>query len=165
MLRKSWLRIRGWMHRRRLDEEFSDEVQAHLDMLADDFERQGMTPRDARLAARRSFGGVEQIREEHREGRGLMHLERLWADLVYAVRTMRRNSAFTLVAVATLALGIGVNVTLFTAFNAVVLKSLAVADPTACTGWSAGLRRVRGAIFSMHSRSRNLCIWGNTIAA
>jgi macrolide transport system ATP-binding/permease protein len=127
---RKWIsKIRGWVLRRKLEEEFSEEVQAHLDLLADDFERQGMSKSEARLAARRSFGGVTQIREEHREGRGLMQLERLWADLMYAARTMRRSPMFTLVAVATLALGIGVNVTLFTAFNAVVLKSLAVADP------------------------------------
>jgi predicted permease len=123
-------RIRGFVLRRRLEEEFSEEVQAHLDMLADEYERQGMSTREARLAALRSFGGVEQVREEHREGRGMMHLERLAADLVFAVRTMRRNPAFTAVAVATLALGIGVNTTLFTAFNAVVLKTLPVADPS-----------------------------------
>src|SRR5262252_3845238 len=122
-------RIRGMIFRTKMEEEFSEEIRAHLDMLAEEFERNGLSPAEARLAARRSFGGVEQIREEHREGRGLMQLQRLWADLTYAARTMRRSPVFTLVAVATLALGIGVNVTLFTAFNAVVLKSLAVADP------------------------------------
>jgi predicted permease len=129
MFRKFVARVRGMLSRRRLEEEFCEEIHGHLDMLAADFERQGMSPRDARLAARRSFGGVEQIREEHREARGLLHMERLAADLAFAFRTMRRNPAFTLVSVATLALGIGVNVTLFTAFNAVVLKSLPVADP------------------------------------
>jgi predicted permease len=130
MLRRIMARVRGLLFRRKLEQEFSDEVQAHLDMLAAEYERQGMTAREAALAARRSFGGVEHVREEHREGRGLMHLERLAADLMFAVRTMRRNPGFTAVAVVTLALGIGVNTTLFTAFNAVVLKSLPVADPS-----------------------------------
>jgi predicted permease len=129
MLRILIARVRGFLTRRRREQEFSDEVQSHLDMLAEEYERQGMSPRDACLAARRSFGGVEQIREEHREARGIMHVERLVADLVFAARTMRRNPGFTAVAVATLALGIGVNTTLFTAFNAVVLKALPVTDP------------------------------------
>jgi predicted permease len=129
MLRILIARVRGFLTRRRREQEFSDEVQSHLDMLAEEYERQGMSPRDACLAARRSFGGVEQIREEHREARGIMHLERLAADLAFAARTMRRNPGFTAVAVATLALGIGVNTTLFTAFNAVVLKALPVTDP------------------------------------
>ena len=129
MLRKASARVRGMLSHRRLEEEFSEEVRAHLDMLAEEFEQRGMTPAEARLAARRSFGGVEQIREEHREARGLMHLERLAADLVFALRLMRRNPGFTAVAVLTLALGIGVNATLFSAYNAVALKPLSVADP------------------------------------
>ena len=129
MLRKASARVRGMLSHRRLEEEFSEEVRAHLDMLAEEFEQRGMTPAEARLAARRSFGGVEQIREEHREARGLMHLERLAADLVLALRLMRCNPGFTAVAVLTLALGIGVNATLFSAYNAVALKPLSVVDP------------------------------------
>src|SRR5215472_3265818 len=129
-LRTAASRILGALRHRRLEDEFSLEVQAHLDLLAEDFVRRGMTPEAARLAARRSFGGVEHIREEHREARGLMHLDRLAADLGYALRMMRRNPGFTLAAVLTLALGIGVNTTLFTAYNAVVLKPLPIADPS-----------------------------------
>ena len=130
MLRTLIARVWGLITRRRREQEFSEEVQAHLDMLAEEYKQRGMTPREAYWAARRSFGGVEQIREEHREARGIMHLERLAADLVFAARTMRRNPGFAIVAVATLALGVGVNTTLFTAFNAVVLKALPVTDPS-----------------------------------
>jgi predicted permease len=129
MLRALLARVQGLLLRRQMERDFSDEVQAHLEMLADEYQQRGMTAREARLAARRAFGGVEQVREVHREGRGLMHVERFAADLLYAERTMRRNPGFTTVAVVTLGLGIGVNTTLFTAFNATVLKPLPVADP------------------------------------
>src|ERR1051326_8742533 len=129
MLRTYLARIRGLIFRRRLEDEFTEEIQTHLEMMSAEFERQGMNRTEARRAALRSFGGVEPIREEHREARGLMHLERLVADVAFAVRMMGRNPGFTAVAVLTLALGIGVNAMLFSAYDAVALKPLPVADP------------------------------------
>ncbi len=122
-------RLRATFDRRRREREFSEEVEAHLAMLAEDHERGGMDPAAARLAALRDFGGVAHVQEIHREARALLHIDRLLADLRYALRSMRRNPGFTLLAVATLGLGIGVNTTLFTAYNAVVLKPLPMADP------------------------------------
>jgi len=129
MLRTYLARIRGLIFRRRLEDEFTEEIQTHLEMMSAEFERQGMNRTEARRAALRSFGGVEPIREEHREARGLMHLERLVADVAFAMRMMGRNPGFTVVAVLTLALGIGVNAMLFSAYDAVALKPLPVADP------------------------------------
>src|SRR5256714_8772500 len=124
-------RIRTTFRQRRREEEFSAEIEEHLALAADEFVRRGMSPAEARLAARRSFGGVTQMQDEHREARGLMHLHRFYADVKYAVRMMRLNPGFTMLAVLTLGLGIGVNTTLFTAYNAVVLKPLPIADPDA----------------------------------
>ena len=122
-------RLTGSTRHASADEEFDEEIAEHLEMLTADHIRRGMTPAQARLAARRSFGGVTQVRETQRELRGLPQLQILAADCRYALRTLRKNPGFTLVAVVTLALGIGVNTTLFTAYNALALKPLHVADP------------------------------------
>ncbi|HXA49947.1 MAG TPA: ABC transporter permease, partial [Candidatus Acidoferrum sp.] len=122
-------RIRATLQRRRREADFSDEIEAHLAMLAEDHVRRGLDPAAARLAASRDFGGVTHLQERHREARALLHFDRLAADLRYAVRGMARNPGFTLLAVLTLGLGIGINTTLFSAYNAVVLKPLAIADP------------------------------------
>ena len=128
---RTWIsRIRGAILRRRMEREFAGEIETHLALLEDELVRRGMPRDQARFEARRQFGGVTQVRELHREGRGLAHLERLWTDLAYALRMMLRNPGFTAVVVATLALGIGVNTALFSAYNAVALKPWPVADPS-----------------------------------
>ncbi|HEY1497711.1 MAG TPA: ABC transporter permease, partial [Candidatus Solibacter sp.] len=129
MLREWISRIRGAVLRRRMEAEFSSEIEAHLGLLAEDLVRRGMAPEEARREARRQFGGVAQIQELHREGRGIAALDHAAADLRYALRMMWRNPGFTAVSLLTLALGIGVNTTLFSAYNAVALKPLPVADP------------------------------------
>jgi predicted permease len=114
----------------RAEHEMSREIDAHLTLLQDEFERQGMVPEDARRAARRAYGGVEQTKELHREARSLVWIEQFFKDLRYAWSNLLRNPGFTLVAVAALALGIGVNATIFGIYNAVALKQLPVSDPS-----------------------------------
>jgi predicted permease len=106
------------------------EIDAHLTLLQDEFERQGMHPQEARRAARRAYGGVEQAKELHREVRSFVWIEQFLKDLRYAWSNLLRNPGFTLVAVGALALGIGVNATIFGVYNAVALKQLPVADPS-----------------------------------
>lgn len=130
----AWLRvlksrIGGFLLRRRPEQEFAEEIEEHLRLLTEEHLRRGMTPEDARLAARRSFGAATRFQETQRELRGLPHIDTFLADLRYALRTLARNPGFTLVAVLTLAIGIGVNTTLFTAYNAIALKPLPVPDP------------------------------------
>ncbi len=76
------------------------------------------------------FGGVEQIKEEYRSLRSIILLETFFQDLRYGVRQLRRNSSYTLIAILTLAFGIGVNTAIFTAYNAVALRPLQAKDPS-----------------------------------
>ncbi|HET7214961.1 MAG TPA: ABC transporter permease, partial [Terriglobia bacterium] len=122
-------RIHGLFSRRRLDKEFQQELDAHLEMLTEENLCRGLSPEDARRAARVQLGGMTQLREIHREMWGLPWLESFLQDLRYGFRQLRRNPGFTTVAVLTLALGIGANTAIFTLVDAIMLKSLPVVNP------------------------------------
>ena len=107
-----------------LDAQLSEEIQTHVDMVTEANIAAGMSPREARYAAMKEFGGVEQIKERTRDERGWRWLEETWQDLGYAVRMMRKTPVATVTAVLTLALGIGVNAALFAVFDFIVLQPL-----------------------------------------
>ena len=113
----------------RAEPDLAREIAAHLTLLEDDFRRRGMSPEDARLAARRVFGGVEQTKERHRDARSFVWLDDARRDLQYAARTLRRSPGFAATAILTLALGIGANTAIFSLINTLILRPLPVRHP------------------------------------
>ena len=133
-------KLRGLFLKRKLEQEMQDEIAAHLEMQIEDHLRQGMTPEEARYLALKKFGGVEQVKEIYRERRSLALVETSIRDVKYGLRMMRRSPGVTAVAIISLALGIGANTALFSVVDAVLLKSLPVADPEQLVvlEWQAG---------------------------
>ena len=122
-------RLRGLFLKRNLEQELADEIQSHLEMQIEDYERQGMNPDEARYAALRKFGGVDQVKEKYRDRRGLPFVETFLRDLGYGARMLRRSPIVTTVAILSLALGIGANTAIFSVVDAVLLKTLPVEAP------------------------------------
>jgi putative ABC transport system permease protein len=127
-IRMFFIRLSSLFKRRQLDADLDEEIRTHLALLATEYERRGMAPAEARAAARRAFGGVEQMKAAHRHRRGLPWVEILQQDVTYAARQLRRAPGYALAGMLTLALCIGANVTVFTIVDDVLFRPLAYPD-------------------------------------
>jgi putative ABC transport system permease protein len=128
-LRAFAARVAGVFGSRKRDSDFDEEVQAHLQLLADRFAAQGMSREDAAAAARRQFGNTTMLQEDRRELRTLTSVEDLGRDVRYALRSLGRSRAFTAVAIATLGLGIGASTAIFSVIDNVLLEPFPYKDP------------------------------------
>jgi len=127
---RMWMaKITALFKNQMLEDELEKDIQEHLEMATEEYIRRGMSPRQAAEAARRSFGGVDKIKEEYRDQRGIPLWDSLSRETRFAVRSLRRTAAFTLLAVLTLALAIGANVTIFGAINRLLLHPSGVSEP------------------------------------
>src|SRR5215510_2002195 len=141
MLNKLRARLRALLNKSELERELDEELRHHVERQTEQNIRFGMSPEEARYAALKAFGGVEQSKEQSRDARGVRWLEELWQDLRYGARMLLKYPGFTLIAVLMLALGIGANTAILSTVNAIILRPLPVSHPEQVVRMFLGSRR------------------------
>ena len=126
MLNDLLLRLRSLFRRKNVEAELDDELRFHFEQQVAKFIQSGLPPQEAKRRARLDFGGVEQLKEEHREARGVTFIETLLLDIRYGLRMLRQNLGFTVAAVLAIALGVGINVGIFSVLNGAALRLLPI---------------------------------------
>ena len=123
-LRQFLLRLLSPFRNDQAENDLTREVESHLGLLEDEFIAKGLSPAEAKLAARRAFGGVDQAKERQRDARSFRWLDDLQRDARYALRSLRRSPAFTVAAVLTLSIGIGATTAIYSVVDTVLMQPL-----------------------------------------
>jgi predicted permease len=147
------LRVRSLLRGHQVDRELDEELQYHLDRLVDDFVASGSSLEDARYAARREMGAIEPRKEECRDARGVALIENVRKDVAFAFRGLRKSPAFSVVAIVSLALGIGGSTAIFSLWNGLLHSPLPgvrnphelviLSNPDASGAWTGRVNGVR----------------------
>ena len=128
-MRRLLARVMALFGANRLERELDDEVRAHLELAEHDARKRGLDPAEARREALRQFGGIDQMKEIHRDDRSVRWIENAIKDARYGLASLRRDPGFALVAIGVLALGIGANTAMFSVVDGVLFKPMPFPNP------------------------------------
>ncbi|MGH9764199.1 MAG: ABC transporter permease [Blastocatellia bacterium] len=128
-MRRFFAKLKNVFRHRSAERDLAREVEAHLALLQDEFERRGMKPADARFEARRAYGGIDQAKELHRDERSIPWVEQTMQDARYTLRMLVKSPGFASIAILTMALGIGATTAIFSVVDATLLHPLSYPEP------------------------------------